>query len=324
LGNLRMEKANEQRAEQRLSYRWPVHFTQDDKERAFPGQIVDVSSRGIAFLCHADKNCPYPGQLLRTNFGIPHFDQSNSFDTVLFNRIGRVYRSDELSSQIRRVVIQFTEPLFFKPGEQGISESDAQKRLEDKALSIIKAEEKAKVYDEALTRAEERIRSYAEAKAKSEEKLKAEIEERYRTEADLKLEVQKKLSAYAEATTKAKERAKTEAQARAKAEEKAKSEAKLRAKAEKKAKAEEEKRTKIKDESQKKTKFYAEEITKIKEEKAQAIAQIKAEAANTIAKIEEEAKVKGNSIIKSKDKQPIKEVVLKKVDKFVTDRNKIF
>ena len=178
-----MDKTNEQRAEQRLTYGWPVHFTRDDREKAFPGQIVDVSSEGIAFLYHADENCPRPGQLLTTNFGTPHFGHSDSFDTVLFNRIGRVSRLDELSSQVRRVVVQFTEPLFYKPGEQNISESDAQNRLEEKAVSIIQAEEKAKVYHEALTRAEEKMRFYAEKKVKAEAKAKSEAQARAKAEA---------------------------------------------------------------------------------------------------------------------------------------------
>lgn len=272
-----MEEAAEQRAEQRLNYRWPVQFTQDNQEEAFPGQIVDVSSRGIAFLCHADENCPYTGQYLTTNFAVPYFDRSNSFDTVLFNRSGYVQRLDELSSQVHRIVVCFEEPLFFKPGEQGISESDLQNRLEAKTLSIIKAEEKAKVYDEALTRAEERIRFYAEAKAKTDA------------------------------------RAKSEMQARVKAEARAKSEAKLRAKAEKQAKAEAERRTKVEAEAQKKDKQHA-----------QAMARLKAETAATIAKIEEDLKSMGISNIKITDRQPIKDIVFEKVDKFVKDRNKIF
>lgn len=283
-----MEKANEQRAEQRLSYRWPIHFTRDNEEKAFPGQVADVSSRGMAFLCHAGENCPHPGQFLTTNFGLPHFNRSNSFDTVLFNRIGRVYRLDELSDKVSRVVVQFTEPLFFKPGEQDISESDAQERLEAKAVSIVQAEEKAKVYDEALTRAEEKMRFYAEKKVKAEAK------------------------------------AKSEAQARAKSEARAKIEAKLRAKAEKKAKNEAEQRARIEAEAQKKAAFYAEEIERIKAEKAQAINQIKTGAADEIVKIKEQLKFMADTKDKTIDKQPIKDIVLKKVDKFVTDRNKIF
>ena len=283
-----MEKTNEQRAEQRLSYRWPVKFTQDNKEKVFPGQIIDVSSQAIAFLCQADETCPHPGQYLTANFAVPHFDRGNSFDTVLFKRTGLVHRLDTLSSRIHRVVVRFTEPLFFKPGEQEISESDLQNRLEAQALSIVKSEEKVKVYDEALTRAEEQVRFYAETNVKAQ--------------------------AFA----------KSETQARAKAEARAKSEAKLRAKAEKQAKTEAERRAKIEAQAQKKDKLYAEEIARIKDEKARAIAQVKAETAEIIAKIEQELRTMGIDKINITDKQPIRDVVLEKVDKFVKDRSKIF
>lgn len=283
-----MEKTDEQRAEKRLTYRWPVKFTQDNIDKVFPGQIVDVSSQGIAFLCHADENCPYQGQHLTANFAVPFFHSGDSFDTVLFNRTGCVHRLDKLSSQIHRVVCRFDEPLFFKPGEQDISESDLQNKLETKALSIVTAEEKLKVYDEALSRAEEETRSYAETNTKAQAKIKSEI------------------------------------QARVKAEARAESEAKLRAKAEKQAKTEAERRAKIEAQTQKKEKLHAEEIARIKEEKARAIAQVKAEASEFIAKIEEELKSMGIAKTKITEKQPIKDIVLEKVDRFVKDRNKIY
>jgi hypothetical protein len=283
-----MEKNNERRAEQRLGYCWPVNFTYDDKEKFFPGQIVDVSSQSIAFLCQADENCPHPGQYLTANFAVPHFDRGSSFDTVLFNRSGIVHRLDELSSRVHRAVVRFADPLFFKPGEQDINDSDLQTRLEAKALSMVKTEEKLKVYDEALTRAEERIRYYTEMNVK------------------------------AQATAKA------DRQARVKAEARAKSEAKLRAKAEKQAKVEAERRAKIEAEAQKKEKMHTEQIIQIKKQTARAIAQVKAEAAVTIAKIEDELKSMGIKKITTTEKQPVKDVVLEKVDKFVKDRNKIF
>jgi hypothetical protein len=125
-----METAANQRAEQRLCYRWPVRFAGDVKEKPSPGQVFDVSSKGLAILCHADKNCPHPDQLVTVDFGVPHFDSADSFDTVMFNRIGRVCRIDNLSNKVNRVALQFAEPLFFKPGEQDISESDARQRLQ--------------------------------------------------------------------------------------------------------------------------------------------------------------------------------------------------
>jgi hypothetical protein len=208
-----METAENQREEQRLRYRWPVRFTRNVKEKPSPGQIFDVSSKGLAILCHADKNCPHPDQAIKVDFGVPHFDSADSFDPVFFNRIGRVCRVDNLSNKVNRVAVQFAEPLVFKPGEQNISESDAQQRLRIKTRSITKAEEKARSYSEALARAEERTMSYAQAKLEAEEKLKAEIEARYKTEAKLRTKAEQKLEAYAQAKTQAEKIAKNQAQA---------------------------------------------------------------------------------------------------------------
>jgi hypothetical protein len=245
--------------------------------------MVDVSSKGMALLYHADENCPKPDQFITTNFGVPYFDSDDSFETVFFNRIGRVCRIDNLTSKVNRIAIQFAEPLFFKPGEQNISDSDVKQRLEAKAQSIVggketkaaktpakikddtktksNAEETERAYSEALARAEERIRSYAEAKAQVEEKLKTEIE------------------------------------AKAKAEEKAKTEAKLRAEAEKKANAEVEKRAKIESELrekiERKSKAHKKKTTRKKD-------------------TGDEAKSSGEGVL------------MDKVDKFITDRNRIF
>jgi len=160
---LTMKIAVNQREEQRLCYRWPVRFARSVKEKPSSGQIVDVSSWNLSFLCHANKKCPSPEQLVTVDFGVPYFDSADSFDTVFFNRIGRVSRVDNLTNLVNRVIIQFSKPLFFRPGEQNISESDALQRLEGKAQSISKAEEEARLYSEALLKAEEKTTIYEQA-----------------------------------------------------------------------------------------------------------------------------------------------------------------
>jgi len=226
-------------------------------------------------------------QSLTTHFGVPHFDMTDSFDSVFFDRSGNVCRVDELSDHIHRVAVQFSQPLFFKPGEQNISASEAQQRLEAKTLSIIKSEEKAKAYDQALTLAENKLRSCAEAKAKIEAKLKAEIAEKARIETNLRIHFEDKIRNFAETATKAKEKAKAETKARTQAEAIAQKEIKSKLKAEKKVK------------------FYEEEIKKIK-----------AEATDIVSKVRKELEDKG--------KKSSKELLLDKIDKFISDRNKIF
>ncbi len=254
--------------------------------------MVDVSSKGMALLYHADKNCPQPDQFITTNFGIPYFDSDDSFDTVFFNRIGRVCRIDNLSSKVNRIAIQFAEPLFFKPGEQDISDSNAKQRLEAKAQLIISAKEKTV--------------------AKTQVKVKADNQVKPDTEENARL--------YSEALARAEEKAKAETKARAKAEAKAKTESKLRAKAEKKAEIEAEKRAKIEDELQEKAESYAEQLAKAKAEAAQEIADIKAECKPKSHK--KKSIPKKNT--RDKAKPSGEGILMDKVDKFITDRNRIF
>jgi hypothetical protein len=282
-----MENSVEKRSEIRLNYRWPVRFTTDENDYTIPGQIFDISSGGISFLCHANQNCPNPGQPVTTHFGVPNFEMTDSFDSVFFDRTGRVCRVDKLSDHIHRVAVQFSQPLFFKPGEQNVSASDAQQRLETKTYSIIKSEEKAKAYDQALTLAENKLMSCAEAKAKIEAELKAEIVEKVRIETNLRIHYEDKIRSFAETATRAKEQAKAEAKARAKAEAVVQKEIKLRLKAEKKAK------------------FYEKEINKVK-----------AEATEIVSKVRKE--------LENKEQKSSKEMLLSRIEKFISDRNKIF
>ena len=172
----RMEKADERRAEQRLRYRWPVRFAGKTGGEPLSGQMFDVSSEGMAFLSHANESCPRPDDSITANFGVPHFDSRGSFDTAFFNRVGRVCRVDNLTSRVNRIAVQFAEPLFFKPGEQDISESDAQQRLRAKAQAVAGAKEKDKVYAEAekRTKAEEEVRQKAKLYEEQMAMVKAE------------------------------------------------------------------------------------------------------------------------------------------------------
>jgi len=124
-----MDENSERRREQRLYYQWPIWFAEDFNNILSQGQMVDISSNGAAFTCHADDSCPYPGERITTRFSVPRFGSDDSFDMANFTRSGHICRVEEVNSFVRRVAIQFAEPLPFKPGEQAESESDAQQRL---------------------------------------------------------------------------------------------------------------------------------------------------------------------------------------------------
>ena len=125
-----MDESTERRREKRLRYYWPVWFAENFDEALAQGQMVDVSSTGAAFTCYADQGHPYPGQHITARFSVPAYGPEGSFDMANFARSGHVCRVDDVSSFLRRVAVQFAEPLPFRPGEQAAGQSDTEQPLE--------------------------------------------------------------------------------------------------------------------------------------------------------------------------------------------------
>ncbi|MCI0499854.1 MAG: hypothetical protein L0Y36_09275 [Planctomycetales bacterium] len=109
-----MDTLRERRRESRLRYSWPIWFAENFDGVLTQGQMVDVSSNGAAFTCYADR-CPTFGEHITARFSVPKFEDADSFDMANFIRDGRICRVDELGPYVRRVAIQFSEPLPFKP-----------------------------------------------------------------------------------------------------------------------------------------------------------------------------------------------------------------
>ena len=129
-----MDNNIERRREQRLRYHWPVWFAEDFDDALTQGQMVDISSTGAAFTCHAGEHCPHPGQHITTRFSVPCFGPEDSFDMANFTRSAHICRVDNVNKFLHRVAVQFAKPLPFKPGEQADGEPDAQQKL--KAITI--------------------------------------------------------------------------------------------------------------------------------------------------------------------------------------------
>ncbi len=114
----------ERRRERRLRYHWPVWFAEDFAGILSQGQMVDVSSGGAAFTCYADAGCPWPGRHITARFSVPRYQPENDFDVTDFIRTGYISRIDDINNGLRRVVLQFFEPLPFSPGEQANMDLD--------------------------------------------------------------------------------------------------------------------------------------------------------------------------------------------------------
>ncbi len=113
-----MVKRNERRTEQRLHYSLPVWFAEYPKETLAQGQMVDISSKGAAFISFTHDSCPSFGQHITTRFKVPNYCPDHTFDIENFTRTAHVCRVDKVYPYWRRIAVQFAEPLPFKPGEK--------------------------------------------------------------------------------------------------------------------------------------------------------------------------------------------------------------
>ena len=125
-----MDRDNERRREQRLRYYWPIWFAENPDSVLSQGQMVDISSTGAAFTCYAEENCPHPGEHITARFSVPRYGADEAFDMANFMRSGHVCRVQSVNSFLRRVAVQFAQPLPFKPGEQANDQAEAEQSLE--------------------------------------------------------------------------------------------------------------------------------------------------------------------------------------------------
>jgi len=127
-----MKDNSERRKEKRLSYNWPIWFAEDYDDILTQGQMVDISSRSAMFTCYTDK-CPHHGEHITARFSVPRHGMEESFNMENFIRSGNIFRVEEMSPFVRRVALEFAEPLPFKPGEVTDTEAiavDIDKKLE--------------------------------------------------------------------------------------------------------------------------------------------------------------------------------------------------
>ncbi len=125
-----MNRDDERRRENRLRYYWPIWFAENIDHQLSQGQMVDISSQGAAFTCYAEQDCPHPGQHITARFSVPRYGENDAFDMANFTRSGHVCRVENVNSFLRRVAVQFAEPLPFKPGEQAQDNADSEQVLE--------------------------------------------------------------------------------------------------------------------------------------------------------------------------------------------------
>ena len=124
-----MDANENRRTEERLRYHWPIWYTGSEKIDISQGQMVDVSSRAAAFTCYMRDFCPVPDQQITARFSVPQYEKDDSFAMADFTRTGSVSRIDHLNDQVKRIVLQFHEPLNFKPGERAHASETADSQM---------------------------------------------------------------------------------------------------------------------------------------------------------------------------------------------------
>ncbi len=121
----------ERRREERLKLAGNIWFTPKEKDITLQGQLVDISSRGLAFSCYNTKNCTGPGRQITARFSVPWFSPQGTVQSRKFTRIATICRIGGGNSRLKRVAVQFTEPLPFKPAEQN--------QLADAGVTVLNA-----------------------------------------------------------------------------------------------------------------------------------------------------------------------------------------
>jgi len=108
----------ERRREERLKISGSVYFDTDKKARTLQGQMVDVSSGGMAFMCLNKPGSVEAGRQITARFSVPFFTPDGIFARRKFTRTAKICRAGIAGSNLRQVAVQFAEPLPFKPSEQ--------------------------------------------------------------------------------------------------------------------------------------------------------------------------------------------------------------
>ena len=119
-----MDNSIEQRREERLECQWPLWFAGDTGESLAQGEMIDVSSGGLAFTCNANQRTPSTGERLVLHFSVPRSSCSDSFDMAKFTRTAHICGTGNMEPSLLRVSVEFEEPLPFKPIEQVSDKAD--------------------------------------------------------------------------------------------------------------------------------------------------------------------------------------------------------
>ena len=76
-----------------------------------------------------DQNLLAAKQKITTRLDVPLFAKDGSYDMIRFDRTGQIRRVEKVNNSIHRIALEFTQPLPFKPAEQGLPSSVIEQKL---------------------------------------------------------------------------------------------------------------------------------------------------------------------------------------------------
>ncbi len=103
----------DRRSEPRLNYSWDSQIYSEETRGGRLGRMVDLNSKGAAFLVSSDMNLSLGGKI---EMGIMYPRVVNgNFDIVHDHLEGEVVRNDWYNPEMKRLVVEFREPMENKP-----------------------------------------------------------------------------------------------------------------------------------------------------------------------------------------------------------------
>ncbi len=94
-----------------------MQFCRENDKDFIQGQMVDVSSNHAAFTCNPQFN-PDSKDVLVVKITVPEYTSKDKFEKRDYTRFCTLFRVDQMSPLLKLIVVKFTAPLPFKPGEQ--------------------------------------------------------------------------------------------------------------------------------------------------------------------------------------------------------------
>ncbi|MHA2033387.1 MAG: hypothetical protein ACW99Q_28785 [Candidatus Kariarchaeaceae archaeon] len=92
-------------------------FCRENDKDFIQGQMINISSTHAAFTCDPRFN-PDPKDVLVVQINVPKFISKDNYEKRDYTRFCTIFRLGKMDLSLNLIVVKFTAPLPFRPGEQ--------------------------------------------------------------------------------------------------------------------------------------------------------------------------------------------------------------